>query len=871
MKNNILTPLLGLCKSNPLFEILINEEIPNDLLVHFGTKHLETVKAGTYEEKFLIGRLFNAGFNRKALQETFNIDFKTMQSYGAALSSGDINRVRNLIFGQGARPKLLKIHKTFIKNKYRKYIYIYGCHTTSKIHEELEYSFDLEISSESVRLVINEAKEEEARINEAKEEFQKENKATHHPIKKRIKKILKSRKGKRKSKITKEKKRKKLRRTIKNRKRQKHAIKAKARNRRQQNLKNREIQRNHHKQRKEVSIKISSNDTKQEIKNNSKLEKTWNFSCSKKGENSKLSPISEQPEYNFPLVISSAKTPYLSHHLGILLSRIYIDKITKEMPKEFQSLLRQWIAMILFNCKNIENGQKLNYNDLTYLIGKQIKTANWQRTSLHEMASEELALNILRENLKFVSGDLLDTFLYDPHSIPYTGILDTLKGWLGGSHKTGKAYYQDFIHSVSGEPVFLTIDDNYADMRERFVVNIKLFRRILSGDKNRELTIIVDRAIYNLEYMSDLRKNHNINIITWEKNYVKGQWDETRKDIKKMFIQRTKNYKEDTITYQIEYVKNDWVKDDSFAQFTLLLTKPKSDPIELSIICADKNRDSEDVLYPILRRWLQENDFAFLIKLGINEITSYKWCTYESIADTLVDRNMKNKERTKLSANRLSKRKELGLALLKKKELEEKNSVWLPNLEKEIEALSNEIDLKKINEKPFDSLKKERAKLKQQRSSFKRNHDKYMQNNNLLILNLETEINNLANKISLVPSEVSRLEELIEKEFKKLNFMPKAILDCVKVIARNIIYKLLSFFRPIYNNYRNDIVLLRELINSSGTIIQSKSNVKILLHPTRNYDDKTKNKIILFLMQMSVEANAFYKTEKTLIFDLYEK
>ena len=51
-----------------------------------------------------------------------------------------------------------------------------------------------------------------------------------------------------------------------------------------------------------------------------------------------------------------------------------------------------------------------------------------------------------------------------------------------------------------------------------------------------------------------------------------------------------------------------------------------------------------------MRRWLQENDFAFLIKLGINEITSYKHCSYESIADTLEDRNIKNKGRAKLSA-----------------------------------------------------------------------------------------------------------------------------------------------------------------------------------------------------------------------------
>ncbi len=201
MNNDILTPLLGLCKSNPLFEILINKECPNDLLVYFGTRHLETVKAGTYEEKFLIGRLFNAGFNRKVLQETFKIDFKTMQSYGDALSSGDINRVRNLIFGQGARPKLLEIHKIFIRKKYKKYISIFGCHTTSKIHKELEYFFELDISSEAVRLVINEEKEKLHKEQDVKEKLQKEHKKTHPAISKKTKSVPKSKSGKRKSKI----------------------------------------------------------------------------------------------------------------------------------------------------------------------------------------------------------------------------------------------------------------------------------------------------------------------------------------------------------------------------------------------------------------------------------------------------------------------------------------------------------------------------------------------------------------------------------------------------------------------------------------------------------------------------------------------
>ncbi len=878
MTNDILEPLLGTCKLNPFFEILINPNTPDDLLVHFGMKHLETVKSGTFEEKLLIGRLYNAGFNRRELHETFKIDFKTMQSYGDALSSGDIDRINNLIFGQGARPKLLDFHKSYIRKKYRKYITIHGCHTTTKIHEELEYYFDLEISQESVRLIINDEKkrleaEEEKKANLVKiQEEQIEPTANIKKVKGNSKSKSKSKSKKRKKpRKLKGKKKKKFKSIVKNRKREKRAINTKIRKRRNEKLKNIEKQKN-------LKNKALLNEHNQENSDGEKVENTWTFSqdsCLNETENSNLSPISKVTQYGFPLAIPNNKPTHLSHHLGILLTRMYIDKISQELPVEIdddsKDLLRQWIAMILLNCKNIENGQKLNYNDLFSLIGKQITTADWQRNKLHEIASEELALNMLRENLKFVNGDYLDTFLYDPHSISYTGMLPILLGWLGGSHKTGKAYYQDFIHTVDGEPVFLNLDDNYYDMRTRFPENIKKLRTILSGDQNRVLTIIVDRAIYDLKYMVDLRENHNINIITWEKNYVKGQWDDTREDIKKMVIQRTRNYKEDTISYQIEYVKNEWSKDNSFAQYTLLLTKPNSKPIELSIICADKNRDAENVLYSILRRWLQENDFAFLIKLGINEITSYKYCSYESIADKLEDRDIKNKERAKLSAKRILKRNKLGALYVKINEIMDKKNDWLPQIEKSVEELTFKIELRKRNKTPYSNMQKERTKLKQKISAFNKKYEKDLVKYNLLIENLKTEINILGEQISSFPAEVSRLEELIKNKFKKLNFLPKTILDCVKTIARNIIYKLLSYFRPIYNNYRNDIVLLQELINASGTIVESKSDIKILLHPTRNYDKKTKNKIVCFLMQMSIEINEFYKNDKTYILDLYEK
>ena len=70
---------------------------------------------------------------------------------------------------------------------------------------------------------------------------------------------------------------------------------------------------------------------------------------------------------------------------------------------------------------------------------------------------------------------------------------------------------------------------------------------------------------------------------------------------------------------------------------------------------------------------------------------------------------------------------------------------------------------------------------------------------------LRKQIKEINKKLMDIPREVSRIELLIREEYVKLNFMPKTFMDAIKITTRNIIYRLLEIFRPIWNNYRNDI------------------------------------------------------------------
>ena len=212
--------------------------------------------------------------------------------------------------------------------------------------------------------------------------------------------------------------------------------------------------------------------------------------------------------------------------------------------------------------------------------------------------------------------------------------------------------------------------------------------------------------------------SEKIHIITWEKNYKKGEWEAASGDYstETFFIMKYRNSREDTYLYTVQFLKRPWEKEKSFAQYIILLSKPDKAPLELSVICTDFSREAQAAIKPILTRWLQENDIGYLISLGINQITSYSYHTYEYIAETLADRNITNRG----------------------------------------------------------------------------------------------------------------------------------------------------------NNYRNDLVILRELITAMGHIEETETTIIVYLNPTRIFSKKEKNKIALFCFQISNRINQHYCLEKTVVISLYE-
>jgi|MDTC01.2.fsa_nt_gb hypothetical protein len=821
MTVEILQPLLGLDRLNPLFEILFKPDIPDELLVHFGMKFLEKVRRNSLHEKLLIARFFNAGFNQDKLSEAFEYDRKTMRRWGNLLKSGEPEDINKIGEGQGAPKKITDDRLQYIFYLFDKHYEEQGCHIGTFIVNEYFEVYHEKISHEAIRLKLVERKKEfkEKRIEVS---YIPNGKDIICDSKSRYPVIL-------------------------------YSEELKERNRFSYLIGN--------------IMSKKAFDLAEDGENTCGNDIISASVFEKKSKYSPQRPISAGK--NFPIVDTVSSRVFSCHHIGILLSRIFLDFISENLD-DISNIVRQWIAMILSGCQNIEQGQGLNYRALELFIGEQKTSANKQRDRLKEIADFENINLLFKQNIRMIKAEYDDTFLLDPHGVPYTGQLPTLKCWLGSSHSVGKGYYLDLIHTIRGEPVFSIIDDNYYDLRQRFLADIRKFKEILGGDKNRILTMVVDRAIYDVEFMK-LARTKDIHIITWEKNYKRGLWNSNFNcSVKTFFIMKYRNKKEDTYTYTVQYFRQQWEKEKTFAQFIILLSKPKQQPIELSVICTDFGKNPEEAIRFILTRWLQENDIGYLILLGINQITSYSHYSYEDTAKTLADRNIKNKKYTRLTAQRIKLKKDLGILLVDRELYIEKKEQSLAAMEEE--KLSHE---KQINKKNISSIQAAiiGKKLKAVKTKIRRlpgDKEKVLNRNLTKQNELRKQIKEINEKLMGIPREVSRIELLIKEEYVKLNFMPKTFMDAIKITTRNIIYQLLEIFRPIWNNYRNDLVILRELISSMGHIEETKKSIIIQLNPARQFSKNEKYKILLFLFKISCEINKKYDLEKTIILSLYE-
>ena len=78
-------------------------------------------------------------------------------------------------------------------------------------------------------------------------------------------------------------------------------------------------------------------------------------------------------------------------------------------------------------------------------------------------------------------------------------------------------------------------------------------------------------------------------------------------------------------------------------------------------------------------------------------------------------------------------------------------------------------------------------------------------------------------------------------------------MDVIKITARNMFYARLCPFRKLYDNFRDDHVILRNLSRSVGFVLFGSQTVEVTLLPTMQYPTVIRIHIQRFLDQLNAE------------------
>ena len=727
-----LQSIIGVDKKNPHFTVCKHPQQAGKVMVFFGAALMEIIDEDRDNPAFklLLARLYNARIKRKTLVESFDVALTTLRRWGDALSGDNPERLVRVIAGRQHPRKLTPEIVGFAEKRFS-HIYPENRYSYSKqIREEIQATFEVSLSAETLRphfanWKIDSARQPEKTLSSDLDE----NEYTSGTA------VV-------------------------------EAVVC---------LPEPELQNNLPGQPPAVLETSQNRDglkSKECLPGNPRVQQAQSVASS--------TPNRKQ-------TISSATEPkcHFCHHAGILLFSGYLQQLVVGLS-ESAALTKQWLAAVLLGATNIEKSKLLDWNSLQYLLGGVVANLNRQRRALGELAMTDVLESLLRFNGDWVDIRQCHDFYYDPHSKHYTGAQKILKGWCARLRFAEKVLHMDFIHTVTGEPVYIVHDDNYLDLRERFFPVVQAFREQFAFDMQTALTFVVDRGLYSLDVFKKIIADQAITyFVTWEKGY-QGDLQQTREWTGNHSIFRPRNNRQDNRRFDFQYLDELWPRCETIRRLIVRATNPNGHCIEVSILSNDLDRCANELITLMFSRWLQENDFKYLdIHFGINEITAYASISYKELSKSIEDKQMKSGQYKSLEKQRMGLKKQL------------KNRL----------------------------LQQHTAK----RSNKKREED---------IKELTKQLQKLELEMASTEKEVSRLEDLIEQDFRKLDSTKKALMDGIKITARNLFYLLLQPFKKDYNNYRDDHVLFRHLTRSHGFLYDRGAVMEVLLFPEARFPPK---------------------------------
>ena len=628
MEENYLQPILGTSAKNRVFTVHQNRQT-QQYHVYYGLELFDVVPNDKEDTRFklMVAHMHIIGFTLTALQSAFAVDPRTIKKWSTALKSGSAQKLQKALIGLGSNRKLTEPIQQFVRMRFEEIYPQDRYRYSSKIREEIKQVFNEEISSETLRGLFKELKEQHTKTaleanrservekNDLDEDDLSDDEDDLPP-----------------------------------------------------NPCDTALLQAHLESAGEPDVSTSNQDNKA----------------------SNSSPQAEAASDNRNADAVFYGRQWCSHP-GLLLFSQALCSLQKSLPEEAAKPLTQWISQVLLGAANLEQTKLLSTQDLQLLLGADLLgSVVHQRNTLEAIASDPTSARaLLRWNFDRVDGQGESDFFFDPHTKHYTGKQEILKGWCAKIRFADKVLNADFAHTRKGQPIYLENTDNYEDIRQRFAGFEERFRQNLQIPPERELTWIIDRGIFSQALLDWVAHCSNKDLITWEKGYQGDGWPDTMTAQASMIMERARNNSKDLRSYHFEWIEKDWPKNEKIRQLIVRATNPSGNTIEVSILCDDKKRDASSIIWAMFDRWLQENDFKYLGKhFGIDEITSYQSQSYRELKESLDDRNVKNAAYLAICKERAQEKKLLGQLLLKEKHVKKQRLQRATDIS-ELEALKN--------------------------------------------------------------------------------------------------------------------------------------------------------------------------------------
>lgn len=542
------------------------------------------------------------------------------------------------------------------------------------------------------------------------------------------------------------------------------------------------------------------------------------------------------PGYNTtPLFADSSSGEMMSQHAGLFLLYPWFDKVFGSAP----GIVRQTASQILLGQVNQEQSKNIDYCGLGLLVSDPVCDIGYQHRCLEGHLNNSVLMDLYARNADFLNLKGQRIFYVDTHHKEYAGMLKILFAWSGKHHKALKGILMDVIHTEFGAPCFIGHSDNYYDARERFFLLVECFRKLFP-EEAEGFVWINDRGYWADYFLRQVAENRNY-FIQWEKGYVEGSWDLAFQQKGTFAIRRKRNNRNDIRKVKVRWREQVWEKFSGARRFIVRISRSGAEAIEVAIVTNHPNMKPERVIRLMLGRWLQENDFCYLTRhFGIDELGGRKAEPYANIIDDLEDRNVKSRQFKRAEAKRARMRAKLGRELVN---LQSMPALSLEQLAKEREKIRDQAD--KLSDKlarikagkmpeeamqDIRTLTNELTEKSRLNKKDKKSVEKRVEQENEAA-QIRQELMQLEANIAQMNRKESRLLALVEEKYVRHDMRKKALLDAIRIVCRNIFRAALDIFRPLYNNYRDDHAVLRQLSRSSGVIIRYPERIDLFLTP----------------------------------------